>query len=246
MNAEQIAAELGKARRTSNGWSCRCPAHDDHDPSLSISDGDRGKLLVTCFAGCEPTAVISELKLRGLWPETGRSGDFLKRPTRTPAPKPEAPSTAAYAAHVWGRVVRGDDVVAAHPYAQRKGVRHACGAGRTTASGRIVGKDADCLIVPIRLGGVGEVVAVQAINAEGAKQTFGPMADAFLLLGDERDHRAHWFISEGWATAYAFHQLYQPAVACISFGKSRLQNVGMAAARLFAPDRLVIALEQDQ
>lgn len=178
--------------------------------------------------------------------ERGHRAVVAAQPIRTPAPKPEAPSTAAYAAQVWGRVVRGDDVVAAHPYAQRKGVRHACGAGRTTASGRIVGKDADCLIVPIRLGGVGEVVAVQAINAEGAKQTFGPMADAFLLLGDERDQRAHWFISEGWATAYAFHQLYQPAVACVSFGKSRLQNVGMAAARLFAPDRLVIAQEQDQ
>jgi putative DNA primase/helicase len=31
----------------------RCPAHNDPDPSLSIRDGDNGKLLVRCHAGCD-------------------------------------------------------------------------------------------------------------------------------------------------------------------------------------------------
>src|SRR5438094_550718 len=31
----------------------RCPAHDDREPSLSIREGDHGKVLVCCHAGCE-------------------------------------------------------------------------------------------------------------------------------------------------------------------------------------------------
>lgn len=39
---------------------CRCPAHNDVDPSLSIRQGDRG-ILVTCFAGCTREDVLREL-----------------------------------------------------------------------------------------------------------------------------------------------------------------------------------------
>lgn len=40
---------------------CRCPAHDDQTPSLSIRQGDRA-ILVTCFAGCDRKAVMRELQ----------------------------------------------------------------------------------------------------------------------------------------------------------------------------------------
>lgn len=39
---------------------CRCPAHADGTPSLSLRQGDRG-ILVTCFAGCEREDVLREL-----------------------------------------------------------------------------------------------------------------------------------------------------------------------------------------
>ena len=39
---------------------CKCPAHNDKSPSLSIRQGDRG-ILVTCFAGCTPEDVLREL-----------------------------------------------------------------------------------------------------------------------------------------------------------------------------------------
>jgi hypothetical protein len=38
--AEQIAHALGGARREGDGLRCHCPAHDDHDPSLSVIDRD--------------------------------------------------------------------------------------------------------------------------------------------------------------------------------------------------------------
>lgn len=40
---------------------CRCPAHADRDPSLSLRQGDRS-ILVTCFAGCSRDDVLRELR----------------------------------------------------------------------------------------------------------------------------------------------------------------------------------------
>ncbi|TGX49072.1 virulence-associated protein E [Sphingomonas gei] len=40
---------------------CRCPAHADSYPSLSIRQGDRS-ILVTCFAGCNREDVLRELR----------------------------------------------------------------------------------------------------------------------------------------------------------------------------------------
>ena len=52
MTAAEIAEDLG-ARQTGPGkWIARCPAHDDNNPSLSIGEGDNGRLLLYCHAGC--------------------------------------------------------------------------------------------------------------------------------------------------------------------------------------------------
>jgi hypothetical protein len=41
----------------SGRWLARCPAHDDKSPSLSIRDAS-DRLLIHCFAGCEPLDVV--------------------------------------------------------------------------------------------------------------------------------------------------------------------------------------------
>ena len=55
----------------SNQWTCRCPAHDDHTPSLSIGLGDDGRALVKCQAGCATTAIVYAvgLSMAKLFPE---------------------------------------------------------------------------------------------------------------------------------------------------------------------------------
>ena len=68
INAESIAHSLDKPRPNGKGFMACCPAHDDKNPSLSISETENGKILVKCFAGCSQEAVISELKSRALWP----------------------------------------------------------------------------------------------------------------------------------------------------------------------------------
>ena len=44
--------------------TAKCPAHADRSPSLSVTEGDSGKVLVHCFAGCDLTAVTEALELK--------------------------------------------------------------------------------------------------------------------------------------------------------------------------------------
>lgn len=66
MNAGSIATALS-GRKAGRGWSARCPAHDDRNPSLSIRDSANGGVLVKCFAGCSKNEVIASLEALGLW-----------------------------------------------------------------------------------------------------------------------------------------------------------------------------------
>lgn len=58
-------------------WTARCPAHDDRSPSLSISAGRNGRVLVYCFGGCTTDAILSALRL-------GRR-DLFQGPPPSPA-----------------------------------------------------------------------------------------------------------------------------------------------------------------
>ena len=77
IDAESLAKALGGALQSGSGWKARCPAHDDDDPSLSLSDGEGGRVLVHCFAGCPQSAVVAALRARNLWP----NGERAERPT---------------------------------------------------------------------------------------------------------------------------------------------------------------------
>jgi P4 family phage/plasmid primase-like protien len=46
------------------GFVAHCPAHDDRNPSLSISEGKGGRVLVKCFAGCTFSAIAAALGLQ--------------------------------------------------------------------------------------------------------------------------------------------------------------------------------------
>jgi 5S rRNA maturation endonuclease (ribonuclease M5) len=67
MTTEHIARALG-GRPCKSGWMMRCPAHEDHDPSCSITEV-AGKVLIHCHAGCRQDDVVAALRERGLWPE---------------------------------------------------------------------------------------------------------------------------------------------------------------------------------
>ena len=50
-------------RKTGTGWSAKCPAHDDNNPSLSVAEGDQHPVVLNCQAGCTPEAVLEALGL---------------------------------------------------------------------------------------------------------------------------------------------------------------------------------------
>ena len=62
---DRIVKTLG-AERVGSCYMALCPAHDDRNPSLSISQRD-GKVLLHCHAGCSQRKVVAALKERGLW-----------------------------------------------------------------------------------------------------------------------------------------------------------------------------------
>lgn len=78
----EIVERLGGVWHGAGGM-CRCPAHDDRTPSLSVRVGDR-QLLFHCFAGCKTESVIRALgALRMLGPALPPTGN--NKPAATPA-----------------------------------------------------------------------------------------------------------------------------------------------------------------
>ena len=76
MNAENLTRALGGKWHGRRGMAL-CPAHDDKNPSLAIRDGDDGKVLFRCHAGCPQDAVLDGLNRRGLWND--RSASFVPK-----------------------------------------------------------------------------------------------------------------------------------------------------------------------
>lgn len=82
MDALTIIKVLGGRWHGSYG-TARCPAHDDKNPSLSVSERD-GVTLAKCHAGCSQEAVIDALRGRGLWPEATPAAHLSRRANATP------------------------------------------------------------------------------------------------------------------------------------------------------------------
>src|ERR1700691_4378390 len=50
-------------KRSGDGWASCCPAHDDANPSLSISEGTDGRVLLYCHAGCTLDEITDSLEI---------------------------------------------------------------------------------------------------------------------------------------------------------------------------------------
>ena len=66
MTAPSVTRTLERfsdVRPDGRGWTAKCPAHDDHKPSLRISVGDDGRILLHCHAGCSFEAILAAVHL---------------------------------------------------------------------------------------------------------------------------------------------------------------------------------------
>ena len=52
MRIDEFVTLLEAVKPASSGYQARCPAHTDHKPSLSVSEGEDGRILVKDHAGC--------------------------------------------------------------------------------------------------------------------------------------------------------------------------------------------------
>jgi hypothetical protein len=195
---------------------CRCPAHADRAPSLSLRQGDSG-ILVTCFAGCEPAAVLSELR------KVGRGPHF-------PPPRDEGLRTTASVERLWREAVETTGTLGER-YLQRRSLpgvlpdvrfHPRCPSGPRP---RTVFRPA--LLVAVREGA--RPVALQRIflNRETAWH------EAKMMLG--APGRGSWqgaaagavlAIAEGFETAAAFTRLH--GIACwAALGARRLDRLAI-------------------
>jgi hypothetical protein len=58
------ALEAFGLKRVGSGWIARCPAHEDRKASLTVGQGDDGRALLNCQAGCRTEDVVAKLGMR--------------------------------------------------------------------------------------------------------------------------------------------------------------------------------------
>jgi hypothetical protein len=81
-----LLERLERVETRNGSYLALCPAHEDREPSLSVGEGDDGRALIKCFAGCTPQHITDALGLQ--------MSDLFEHPGAVPARrrKPPAPS----------------------------------------------------------------------------------------------------------------------------------------------------------
>lgn len=89
-----IANKTGyQPKRSGSGYLARCPAHDDQNPSLQISEGTDGTILLCCHAGCSYINICDSIGIetKCLFPQS-----IEKIPQVSAEKKPQKTATYPY------------------------------------------------------------------------------------------------------------------------------------------------------
>lgn len=75
--ARQIADQLKAKKLPAGGWIARCKSHPDASPSLKIAEGDDGRPMLHCYAGCDFERIVASLgyQVADMLPPTGNGHD---------------------------------------------------------------------------------------------------------------------------------------------------------------------------
>lgn len=139
MNVEDVLPRLEGVIGRAPQWHARCPAHDDRNASLSISVGDDGRVLLTCWAGCDLAAIVHAIGLgvRDLFPANGSRPPTSFAQAASSVALPTERELAKYAERL-----QRDERMLAEAW-EAKGWRH----GTLAALG--IGLVADRLTIPV-------------------------------------------------------------------------------------------------
>ncbi len=224
-----------QGRWSGSSGVARCPAHEDRTPSLSIRDGDGGKLLTCCHAGCPPEAVWAALRDRGLVAQ-GDDRPSESRPRRRPQRPDKSISDPSpnqeHAIEIWhsarpapGTVtttyLRHRAITREIPVSIRDhpGLKHGpTGQNLPTMVGGVTGPDRKVIAIQrtfLRVDGRGKA------NVSQPKLTLGPMRDGAVRLGPVA---AVLGIAEGVETGLSAMVLFAVPTWC-SLSASRLDRL---------------------
>lgn len=64
MSIYDLLPKLKRVKQSGDKWLACCPAHNDRNPSLAVSEGKDGRVLLHCHAGCKYEAIVSALGLQ--------------------------------------------------------------------------------------------------------------------------------------------------------------------------------------
>jgi putative DNA primase/helicase len=227
MIARDITLALsGRWNATANRGSARCPCHDDHSPSLSLSDGDEpGRILVHCFAGCDSRAILAALRERGLLEcahqHEPRSRRIEPPPVITPDPQ---------ALEIW-RMASPVKHTIVELYLRARGITIAAPPSLRCAGGGYHLTDPATAMVAAVQAPDRRTIAVQVTRLDPSgerkaqvlipRRTFGALGDGAVRLGGAGDVLG---LAEGVESALSAMQLSGvPTWACL--GASRMSKV---------------------
>lgn len=221
MQAEEIARALG-GKRSGRQWLCKCPAHNDGNPSLIVFDGHTD-VQVRCYAGCEPVDVIAALSDRGLWRKDGariRSAQ-VNVARETNSKDSTAVSHRELALAIWQEGVHPLGTLA-EKYLLGRGL-----ALPEAIAGRCARYHGSCprgrervpaLVVVMRDFLTDDAVAIQRIYLtkdgvkDGKPMMLGSVANAAMMLSDKREtfsqdllYCPRLYVGEGFETCLAMY-----------------------------------------
>ena len=202
----------------------RCPAHKDRTPSLKVSVGPNGDVVVHCFAGCDWRDVKDALRQRSLLPEWVPGGDhgYTGKPRARPdlgkarnaADRADEAKRIQQALEIWRRCVPAEGTPV-EAYLRSRGITIPVPVSiRYLPDARHKGTN---LILPAMIGGVqdldGRVVAIHRtyLRYDGTgkagvrepKMSLGPVAGGAVRLALAGRELA---ICEGIESALSFQQ----------------------------------------
>lgn len=64
MTLDEFLDRCEGVRPSGNGYVAVCPAHEDREASLGITEGDDGRILLQCYAGCETKDIVEVMQIR--------------------------------------------------------------------------------------------------------------------------------------------------------------------------------------
>ena len=161
----------------------RCPAHDDRRPSLSLADGDDGRLLARCHAGCGWPAILDALRGLGLVEGRGdaRSPDPTDLAERRREEAADAARRAAQAERCWRE---------AQPIAGTPAERYLRGRGIACPLPNILRFHPACWHGPTARSHPAMVACVEGADGFAAHRTYlapgggkAPIEPARMMLG---------------------------------------------------------------